>query len=115
MNPKLNPKLNSKLNPEKITLDNPEATEEWFTKAQPASDILIELFGNAIASEMLKPKKHKNTNNYSNNYALQKAKNPSNIWIDPEIVNIFKKSGAGWQIKINEALKDWLKTHTMIS
>lgn len=52
----MNQKLNPKLNPEKITPDNPEATEEWFTKATPASGVLIELFGNATASEMLKPK-----------------------------------------------------------
>jgi uncharacterized protein (DUF4415 family) len=38
-----------------------------------------------------------------------------NIRLDPEIVSAFKQSGAGWQTKINEALKDWLKTHSLIS
>lgn len=100
--------MNPKLNPNKITPENPEATDEWFAKAKPASDILPELFGNAAASEMLKPKRRGRP-------ALPQTKMSVNIRLDPEIVSAFKQSGAGWQTKINEALKDWLKTHSLIS
>ena len=29
----------------------------------------------------------------------------------PEVVNYFKSTGTGWQIRINEALKEWIKKH----
>lgn len=31
--------------------------------------------------------------------------------LDSDILNAFKNSGKGWQIRINSALKDWLNTH----
>ncbi|MCX7098006.1 MAG: BrnA antitoxin family protein [Methylococcales bacterium] len=92
-----------KQNPEKITPDNPEATNGWFAKAKPASAVLPELFG-AAASEMLMPKRRGRP-------VLEKTKTPVNIRLDPDIVNAFKESGAGWQTKINDALKDWLKNN----
>lgn len=91
-----------KPNPEKITPDNPEATEVWFAKARPASLILPEIFGEAAPAEMLKPKRGRP--------ALAQTKPPVNIRLDPDIVTAFRKSGAGWQTKINDALKEWLKT-----
>jgi uncharacterized protein (DUF4415 family) len=96
--------MNPKLNPEKITTDNPEATNQWFTKAKPAADVLPELFGHSAASEMLIPKKRGRP-------IAAKTKTPINIRLDSEIVDTFKNSGVGWQTKINEALKDWLKNH----
>ena len=30
---------------------------------------------------------------------------------DAEIVTAFKASGQGWQTRMNDALRDWLKTH----
>ncbi|MCL2635927.1 MAG: BrnA antitoxin family protein [Betaproteobacteria bacterium] len=30
---------------------------------------------------------------------------------DADIVEAFKATGKGWQTRMNEALKDWLKTH----
>ncbi len=29
----------------------------------------------------------------------------------PEVLNYFKASGAGWQTRMNEALKQWVSTH----
>lgn len=34
------------------------------------------------------------------------------IRFDRDVVAAFRASGAGWQTRINDALKDWLKTHT---
>jgi len=28
------------------------------------------------------------------------------------VVNAFRATGAGWQTRINNALKDWLRTHS---
>ncbi|WP_232834372.1 hypothetical protein [Rhodoferax ferrireducens] len=39
--------------PELMDMDTPEATEEWFAKAHPASEVLPGLFGQSAAQEML--------------------------------------------------------------
>jgi uncharacterized protein (DUF4415 family) len=33
------------------------------------------------------------------------------VRFDAEIIDTFKSTGEGWQTKMNDALKDWLKTH----
>lgn len=33
------------------------------------------------------------------------------IRFDRDVITAFRASGAGWQTRINDALKDWLKTH----
>jgi uncharacterized protein (DUF4415 family) len=30
---------------------------------------------------------------------------------DAEIIEQFRESGEGWQTRMNDALRDWLKTH----
>jgi uncharacterized protein (DUF4415 family) len=35
------------------------------------------------------------------------------IRLDAEIVETFKATGKGWQTRMNAALRDWLKTHTL--
>jgi uncharacterized protein (DUF4415 family) len=34
------------------------------------------------------------------------------IRLSPEVVQAFRASGAGWQTRLDAALKDWLKTHS---
>jgi uncharacterized protein (DUF4415 family) len=31
--------------------------------------------------------------------------------VDDDVLQAFKASGPGWQTRMNEALRDWLKTH----
>lgn len=31
---------------------------------------------------------------------------------DADIIETFRASGEGWQTRMNDALRDWLKTHT---
>ena len=38
-------------------------------------------------------------------------KKPVQIRLSPEIVSAFKATGRGWQTRINDALRDWLKEH----
>jgi uncharacterized protein (DUF4415 family) len=33
------------------------------------------------------------------------------IRLDVDILEAFRDSGAGWQTRINSALRDWLKSH----
>lgn len=44
-----------------------------------------------------------------------KQKTPTKIAVtlrySPEVVNYFKETGEGWQTRIDEALKDWIRVH----
>lgn len=93
-------------NPERLDDDAPEATAEWFAKARPAGEVLAGLLGNDVAREMLKPKRGRP--------ALAQPKAHVNIRLDADVVGAFKDSGAGWQTRINQALREWLKTHPEI-
>ena len=44
----------------------------------------------------------------------QKAptKQATTIRLSPEVMAAFKATGAGWQTRIDAALKDWLKNHS---
>ncbi|HEX5372472.1 MAG TPA: BrnA antitoxin family protein [Aquabacterium sp.] len=92
-----------KPNPELLDDDAPEATKEWFAQAQPASQVLGDLFGDKAAKDMLKPKRGRP--------ALDKPKEHVNIRLDADVLGAFKETGAGWQTRINQVLREWLKTH----
>jgi uncharacterized protein (DUF4415 family) len=92
-----------KPNPELLDYDAPEATAEWFGKARPASEVLAGLLGPSTAQELLKPKRGRP--------ALATPKAHVNIRLDADVLAAFKESGAGWQTRVNNALRDWLKTH----
>lgn len=49
-----------------------------------------------------------------NSRGPQKAptKVATTIRLSPEVMAAFKATGAGWQTRIDAALKDWLKTHS---
>jgi uncharacterized protein (DUF4415 family) len=44
----------------------------------------------------------------------QKAptKQATTIRLSPDVMAAFKATGAGWQTRIDAALKDWLRTHS---
>jgi uncharacterized protein (DUF4415 family) len=80
-----------------------ELTEVDFQRMRPASEVLPELFGAELAAEMLKPKTgrpHKDV-----------PKVFTGIRLDADIVMAFKSTGKGWQTRMNDALKQWLKEH----
>ncbi len=33
------------------------------------------------------------------------------IRLSPDILSVFRATGQGWQTRVNDALRDWLKTH----
>jgi len=93
-----------KPNPELIDDEAPELTDEWFRKARPASDVLPELFDKAAAQELLKPQRGRPFS--------ASPKEHVNIRLDADVVSAFKRTGSGWQTRLNSALRDWLRTHT---
>jgi len=43
----------------------------------------------------------------------QKApvKVPTTIRFDPDVLAALKSSGRGWQTRVNDAMREWIKTH----
>lgn len=41
----------------------------------------------------------------------EQTKIPISIRLSPDVIDAFKTTGAGWQTRIDEALKEWLKEH----
>jgi uncharacterized protein (DUF4415 family) len=92
-----------KPNPERIDADAQEATAAWFAQARPAKDVLAEIVGAEAAKDMLKPRRGRP--------ALDHPKEHVNIRLDADVVGAFRQGGVGWQTRINNALRDWLKAH----
>ena len=40
------------------------------------------------------------------------TKQMTTIRLSPEVMSAFKATGAGWQTRMDAALKDWLRTHS---
>ncbi|GAB3626667.1 BrnA antitoxin family protein [Pandoraea terrae] len=79
-----------------------ELTQEDLRKFQPAADVLPGVVGKALSEVMLRPRGRPKAD---------QTKVHLNARFDPEVVNAFKNTGSGWQTRMNNALKDWLKTH----
>ena len=74
---------------------------EW-KGARPASEILAKVFPKQVADNLLKQRGRPRK---------EVTKQAVSIRLSPEVIETFKSSGNGWQTRIDEALKDWLKTH----
>lgn len=42
------------------------------------------------------------------------AKQAVTVRYSPDVLAAFRATGAGWQTRMNEALKDWLRTHSPV-
>ena len=91
-------------NPELIDDENPEWTDEKFTRARPASEVLPELFGAQVAKTLLKPRGKQ----------VAPTKRAVTVRYSPDVLDAFKATGAGWQTRMDAALKDWLRTHSPV-
>lgn len=73
---------------------NPEMTAEEFSRLRPFSELLAE-------KRMGRPPK-------------ERPKEQVTLRYDAEVIEAFRATGRGWQTRMNDALKDWLKTHSSI-
>lgn len=71
--------------------DAPELTAEWFRRADLHEGETLLRRGRPPA---------------------EVTKTPIKLRLDPDIVDAFKASGRGWQTRMNDALRDWLKSHS---
>lgn len=69
--------------------ENPEWTEEMFARARSASEIMPELV--ASRPRIGRPK-------------LEKPKQQISLRIDPDILAAYRRTGAGWQKRMQDAL-----------
>ena len=87
--------MSTKPNPELIDEENPEWTDEMFKQ----SVRLAALPESLLAKLRGRPK-------------AAVTKERITIRLSPEVVEHFRASGAGWQTRVDAALKDWLSTHS---
>jgi uncharacterized protein (DUF4415 family) len=84
--------------PELIDDDNPEWTENDFKRAVPFSalpeSLQTTLLGLKGRGKQQSPTKVSTT-----------------VRFDSDVIEAFRASGRGWQTRMNEALKEWLKEH----
>ncbi|MFT3778018.1 MAG: BrnA antitoxin family protein [Ottowia sp.] len=83
--------------------DAPELDDAWFARARPASEALPpEVYQGLLAIRRRRGER-----------GPQKAptKVATTIRLSPEVSAAFRATGPGWQTRIDEALKDWLRTH----
>ncbi len=92
-----------KINPTLIDEENPEWTAGDFKKARPASKVLREILPARAAEKMLAPKPGR--------VLGSGTKSSTTLRFDSDILAAFKATGKGWQTRINNALRDWLKEH----
>ncbi|OZI75339.1 BrnA antitoxin family protein [Bordetella genomosp. 6] len=87
-----------KPSPEMIDKNAPEWGEAEFARAKPAAEVLPVALQAKLGIRRRGPNK-------------TPTKQTVTIRLSPDVVDAFKVSGAGWQTRIDAALKDWLKTH----
>lgn len=92
-------------NPELIDDDNPEWTAADFARARPATEVLPELFGPKTAQAMLKPRGRP---------PADVVKERISIRFDADVLEAFRATGKGWQTRVNDAMRDWLRTHSPV-
>lgn len=95
--------MSSKPDPERIDEENPEWTDEIFRRARPARQVLVELFPQNVVAEMLRPKRGRPPR--------ENPKQSITIRLSPEVITSFRATGKGWQTRIDDALREWLKSH----
>ena len=44
----------------------------------------------------------------------EESKQAVTVRYSPDVLAAFRATGAGWQARMNEALKDWLQTHSPV-
>ena len=81
---------------------NPEWTEDTFTRSRPAREFFsAEVYAELCAIRQRGPKN-------------KPLKVPTTIRFDADVLAALKASGKGWQTRVNDAVKDWLRAHPAV-
>jgi uncharacterized protein (DUF4415 family) len=86
-----------------------EADEAWFERARPAKEVSKDLVGPAAA---ITPFSFQcSSPDAAGRHWPSRRSGYVNIRLDADIVRSFRRTGAGWQTRLNDALRDWLREH----
>ncbi len=89
--------MSKKLNPELVDSDNPEWTAEMTQQAVRLEALPASLQGKLRG----RPKA-----------AITKER--ITIRLSPDVLGAFRATGQGWQTRVDAALREWLKTHSVV-
>lgn len=87
--------------------DTPELSDEQLARMRPARDVLPQILGPANAAALLKKRGRPSIPESQRKVAL-------NVRYDRDLVEAFKATGDGWQTRMNDALRDYAKSHRML-
>ncbi|SDS58273.1 Uncharacterized conserved protein, DUF4415 family [Halopseudomonas litoralis] len=89
--------MNRKPDPERLDADNPEWTADEVANAKSFSDLNTSL-RKKLASRTRGPQK-------------APTKTQVSVRLSTEVLDYFKASGNGWQTRLDEALKEYVREH----
>jgi uncharacterized protein (DUF4415 family) len=82
--------------------DNPEWTREEIRTAQPALDAIAEIFGTQAAEAIRRRRGRPAKADRKVNQTLR---------LDPDVLDAYKQEGPGWQVHMNEVLRQHMPRH----
>ncbi len=83
-------------NPELIDEENPEWTAAMFKEAKTATELFPQLLKSSSDEKAARINKIKET-----------------VFFDEDIISAFRATGEVWQIRMYEALREWLHEHAL--
>ncbi len=89
--------MNKKQHPEQTDDNNPEWTPEMFKQAVRLEGLPASLQGKLRGRPKAAVTKERIT-----------------IRLSPDVLGAFRSTGQGWQTRVDAALRDWLKTHSVV-
>lgn len=93
--------MRRKANPRLTDDENPEWSAADFARARPAAEVLAGQFGAEAAAHLLKSKRGRPPKSA--------RKRAINIRLSPEVLAYFRATGSGWQTRVDEALRKFVK------
>jgi uncharacterized protein (DUF4415 family) len=82
--------------------DAPPWTEEDFARARPAREVLSPALYEAWTKKSGRPRS-------------ESPKVFTGIRFDADVLAALKATGKGWQTRVNDAMREWLKSHPLAS
>jgi uncharacterized protein (DUF4415 family) len=77
--------------------DNPEWTTEDFARSRPASELLPKFIGQQATDELMR--------RGPGRPAKPDRKVNQTLRLDPDVVEAYRRQGAGWQVHMNDVLR----------
>lgn len=94
------------INPELTDEENPEWNAQSIATAIPANELLPRIFSTERTSQLLKSRGRPR---------IEFPKERINIRLSHAVIEHFKSTGAGWQTRIDQALKQYIAEHPVLT